>query len=174
MWNGDTTDKDTFKTFLVAMMGASAPDSAGLETMASDPSTAASECATQRIALLDALLSRLPRDALQAMNSVLDQLGLAALAIEGGGWQIGDVRITGRPERAPGWLFMNGQTIGGPGSDAQLSGEVLEHLFNLAKDWFPNTGNESWGNGDIVILPHNVRFKGSECLKLCVSSAPTP
>lgn len=153
VWDGDATDKETFKTFLATAMGGGAPPAAELEAMASDTSTVASECATQRIALLDALLSRLPKDALQAMGSVLDQLDVAAGAIEYGGWRIGNVRLTGRPDPAPGWLFLAGQTIGNPGSSADLRGDVLEELFELAKTWYPNTGSESWSAGDIVTLP---------------------
>lgn len=153
VWSGDASDKEAFKTFLAVMMGASAPTSTELESMASDPSTVASECATQRIALLDALLSRLPKDALHAMNSVLDHLSIAQQAIQGGGWTVGDVKITGRPEPSPGWVFLAGQTVGNPSTSAQLTGTVLEALFELAKNWYPNSGTESWANGDIVVLP---------------------
>lgn len=161
IWNGDTTDKETFKSFLATAMGGSAPTASELETMASDPSTVAGECATQRIALLDTLLSRVPSDALLAMNSVLDQLGVATDAIQGGGWRIGDVRITGRSEPDAGWFFLSGQTIGSPSSDAIYTGDVLASLFEIAKLWPPNSGDEVWGNGDVVTLPVNSTPPGS-------------
>lgn len=153
VWNGNIADKDAFKAFLAAAMGAEAPTEAELESMASDASTVASECAAQRIALLDGLLARIPNDALVAMNSVMDQLNVTAEAVERGGWNIGDLRLTGQPEPSPGWIFMSGQTIGKTDSGALLTGDVLEELFELAKHWFPNTGSESWTDGDVVTLP---------------------
>ncbi len=34
-----------------------------------------------------------------------------------------------------------------------MTGEVYKELFELAKFWAPNTGNESFENGDIITLP---------------------
>jgi microcystin-dependent protein len=153
IWNGDNADKESFKTFISTVMGAGAPSTEELESMATDPSTVAGECATQRIALLDGLLTQMPDDVKGAMRAVMDQVGLAADAAEGGGWLIGDLRITGLPGPSPGWLFLTGQTIGGPGSNADLTGEILEELFELARTWAPNAGNEDWSAGDTVVLP---------------------
>ncbi|HSH41419.1 MAG TPA: hypothetical protein VK973_04765 [Arenicellales bacterium] len=84
VWNGDSTDKETFKTFLAAEMGASAPTIQELEVMATDPSTVASECATQRLGFLDGLMDKIPTDVITALNAVSEQMGHA-------GWGYGMV-----------------------------------------------------------------------------------
>jgi hypothetical protein len=78
LWNGNTSDKETFKTFLSTQMGANAPSAGELETMASDPPTVAGECATQRLGFLDGLMQKMPKDVLTAMSAVTKQLDTGA------------------------------------------------------------------------------------------------
>jgi microcystin-dependent protein len=153
VWAGDGADRSAFTDFVAAEMGASAPDPAGLEAMADDLPTVAAECATQRLSLLDALIARLPGDVLRALNAVADELAAALAAVELGGWQVGDVRFTGRAEAADGWLFLSGQRLGADGSGADLAGEDYRELFELARSWAPNSGAEDFDAGDLVQLP---------------------
>jgi microcystin-dependent protein len=48
-------------------------------------------------------------------------------------------------------VFLIGQTIGKTSGD--LTGEDYNELFELAKNWTPNLGNEDWNAGHLVTLP---------------------
>lgn len=150
---GSTTDRQAFMDFVAAEMGAAAPDAAGLAAMADDLPTVAAECATQRLGLLDGLINKLPNDALAALAAVSEEMQASQPGLDADGFLVGDIRITGRSEPAEGWLFLVGQSIGNTGSGADVEGEDLEALHDLAKGWAPNLGSEDFANGDIVVLP---------------------
>ncbi len=88
VWQGNTPDKDAFKAFIQQAMGTNAPNDSGLEAMAGDVSTVATECATHRLRLLDALIAKVPKDVLTALDAVSGALsggGLGSFAAVGGG-----------------------------------------------------------------------------------------
>lgn len=71
-------------------------------------------------------------------------------------WRAGDMRMTGRESPDAGWLFPVGQTIGAAGSIATDADDKYKFLFEIAKKWAPNTGDEVWGaagDGGVVKLP---------------------
>jgi len=131
-------DKAEFKALMQEVSGDTYTDDQ-IETSASDLATVATECASHRVALLDALISKTPRDVLLAMDAVNRGMNKTIEYLDGG-WAVGDVRITGRMVPQDGWVFLVGQT-------------VYNELFELAKKWAPNTGNENWDAGDLVTLP---------------------
>ena len=52
----------------------------------------------------------------------------------------------------PGYLMLNGDSIGCPGSGATHEDEGLRALFEVWRDVLPNTGAEIFDAGDIVVL----------------------
>jgi len=127
-------------------------------SMANDVATVATECASHRVALLDALISKTPRDVLLAMDAVNRGLNKSVEYLDGG-WSTGDVRVTGRMVAQDGWVFLTGQTIGSASSQADMRGDEYYELFELAKNWAPNAGNEDWSANGIVTLP-DMRGRG--------------
>ncbi len=152
-WQADATDRDAFIDFIEAELGLNAPGPAELEAMADDIATVAAECATQRLGLLDGLVDKLPNDALAAIDAVTEQLSQSIGGLDNDGFLVGDVRFTGRPEPAEGWLFLVGQSLGNVDSGADLAGEDYQALFDLARTWAPNTGSEDFASNDVVVLP---------------------
>ncbi len=102
--------------------------------------------------------SKTPRDVLFAMDAVNRGLN-KSIEYLNGGWSVGDVRMTGRLEAQDDWVFLVGQTIGIEGSNAVLTGDDYNELYELAKNWAPNTGSEVWSNSDLVTLP-DMRGRG--------------
>ncbi len=145
-----TADRAEFVALLQEIMTGSTAEQ--IEAMADDVATVATECASHRVALLDALISKTPRDVLLAMDAVNKGLNKSVEYLDGG-WSVGDVRVTGRLVAQDGWVFLVGQTIGNSNSAAVLKGEDYNELFELAKNWAPNTGAENWAAGDAVTLP---------------------
>jgi len=156
IWVSNTADRAQFIVLMQEIM--SDATSAELDVMADDMATVATECASHRVALLDALISKTPRDVLLAMDAV--NLGLnKSIEYLDGGWSVGDVRVTGRLDAQDGWVFLIGQTIGNENTAATLVGEEYNELFELAKNWAPNTGTEDWDAGHLVTLP-DMRGRG--------------
>ncbi len=149
VWSGNSADQAQFVSLLQEIIPNSSPEDRA--TMSTDIATVATECASHRVALLDALISKTPRDVLLAMDAVNKGLNKTVEYLDGG-WSVGDVRITGRLEAQDGWVFLIGQTVGNTPS-AQLNTDDYNELFELAKNWAPNTGNEDWAAGHIVTLP---------------------
>lgn len=143
-------DKAEFVALLQEIMSDSPAEE--IEAMADDVATVATECASHRVALLDALISKTPRDVLLAMDAVNRGLNKSIEYLDGG-WSTGDVRVTGRLAPQDGWVFLVGQTIGGADSTADLVGDKYNELFELAKNWAPNAGTEDWAAGHLVTLP---------------------
>ncbi len=114
------------------------------QTSAPAPITAASiihHCTIARTALLSKYYSNLPQNVVVAMQDIDYKVGDIV-----DGFEVGDIRHTGRSNEAKGWVFLYGQTIGANNSQATLKGEEYKKLFELAKTWAPNTGSEVWGN----------------------------
>lgn len=132
------------------------------ETSYSNIDTIVANCTEARTALLSRFYSNLPQDVVAAMG---------ALDYEPGdnvdGFEVGDLRYTGRTEAAKGWIFLHGQIIGPEGSTAGLIGTQYRELYEMAKLWHPNTGEESWVNGDTVQLPD---AKGKTLVSIDLSS----
>ena len=53
----------------------------------------------------------------------------------------------------PGWLAMNGDTVGNTGSGATHTGAVYEAFFNHIKQFAPNAGTESFAGLQTVTIP---------------------
>jgi len=149
-WSGNQTDKGQFLALLQEIMAEASTDD--IAVMAGDVATVATECASHRVALLDALISKTPRDVLLAMDAVNKGLNKSIEYLDGG-WTTGDVRITGRLVPQDGWVFLVGQTVGNASSSANLTGDDFNELYELAKNWAPNSGNENWSEGHLVTLP---------------------
>ena len=141
-------DRAEFVSLMQEIMSSSTAEE--IAAMADDLATVATECASHRVALLDALISKTPQDVLLAMDAVNKGLNKSIEYLDGG-WSVGDVRVTGRLQPQDGWVFMIGQTIGKTSGD--LIGEDYNELFELAKNWAPNSGNEDWNSGHLVTLP---------------------
>ena len=155
LWNNDVPDRDAFVAQYTANNPGLTPGE--VQTAADDLTTVATECASHRVALLDELLNQTPSDVSQALtnagdSSILDNAN-------GNRWMTGDVRVTGRLSAAGGWVFLTGQTIGSPTSTADLQGDEYRNLFELAKNWAPNSGSENWHNDELVTLP-DMRGRG--------------
>ena len=156
-WNSNAADRDEFVSLLGEILPAESEEN--LQVMADDLATVATECASHRVALLDALISKTPREVLLAMDSVNRGLNKSIEYLDCG-WSVGAVRITGRLEAQDGWVFLIGQSVGNEsvavdsrGEDYSLRGEEYADLFELAKNWSPNSVSASWENGDQVLLP---------------------
>jgi len=116
------------------------------------------ECNSHRKNFLDQLLATNSLDsaaALEAATGVADAIDFSSR-----NWRVGDVRVTGRAVPEEGWLFPTGQTIGAAGSQAQLSDDQYQDLFELAKNWAPNIDSADapkvWGasgSKGVVVLP---------------------
>jgi len=152
LWDSsNSADQDSYINFHLSKT--STPDSlttAEQNEVLSNTDIVVADCTAARTALLSKFYSNLPQDVVAAM---------AGLDYEPGevvdGFEIGDIRHTGRQQSADGWVFLHGvQTIGSSGSDATLKGNDYRALFELAKAWAPNTGNEVWGSGNTVTLPN--------------------
>lgn len=106
-------------------------------------------CTSARAALLNFFYSNLPQDVVVSMPEITYNPGPAI-----DGFLVGDLRHTGRQVAAPGWLFLEGQSIGADGSGADLQGIQYYELYEIAKLWVNAGGSEvSWANNDIVTLP---------------------
>ena len=116
------------------------------------------ECNAHRKEFLLKLLGTNTLDsdaALEAATGVADAIDFSSR-----NWRAGDIRVTGRAVPEEGWLFPTGQTIGATGSQAQLSDDKYQDLFELAKNWAPNVNApdapKQWGasgSKGIVVLP---------------------
>ncbi|GHA17783.1 hypothetical protein GCM10008090_29350 [Arenicella chitinivorans] len=115
-------------------------------------------CTSARAALLNFFYSNLPQDVVVSMPEMTYEPGPAI-----DGFLVGDIRHTGRQTAAPGWLFLEGQTIGPDDSGADLEGLQYYELYEIAKHWLSDSEadgvdddgatEKSWINGDIVTLP---------------------
>lgn len=148
-WKGDLVDRNEFKQ-AYALNNVSATDES-IEQIASTLSAVSAECASYRIALLDLLLTKAPQNAATALEEAVRPVDY--LTEDSKGWEIGDVRLTGRSTAIEGWVFLYGQTVGSIESGAQLAGERYMDLYELAKGWAPNLASESWEAGQTVTLP---------------------
>jgi len=149
-WSSNQADKDQFIALLQEIVPSSSAEDRA--SMSGDMATVATECASHRVALLDALISKTPRDVMLAMDAVNKGLNKSIEYLDGG-WSTGDVRITGRMQAQDGWVFLAGQTIGNESSTAVLKGDEFNELYELAKNWAPNAGTEEWAAGHLVTLP---------------------
>jgi len=149
-WSNNQADKDQFVALLQEIIPSSSAEDRA--SMSGDMATVATECASHRVALLDALISKTPRDVLLAMDAVNKGLNKSIEYLDGG-WSTGDVRVTGRMQAQDGWVFLVGQTVGNESSAAVLKGDEFNELYELAKNWAPNTGAEDWTAGHLVTLP---------------------
>lgn len=154
LWLNNNADRGAFVT---QYMSAKNVNQATAQVAADSLLVVATECASYRIALLDALLAQTPVDVSQATQQAGDAGVLDGA--NGNRWLAGDVRITGRSNAAPGWVFLIGQTVGSATSGASLEGAEYQKLFDLAKSWAPNSGTENWSSGDTVQLP-DMRGRG--------------
>ena len=68
LWINDAAGKQAFIDYLDETMGAGTVDAAGLDLMASDNLTVATECAAQRVALKHHLIVNMPNDIFTAMD----------------------------------------------------------------------------------------------------------
>lgn len=151
IWQGNNADRSEFIALFQEVSASSGID-IDFESAADDLATVATECASYRVALLDALISKTPRELLLAMDTVNKGLNKSVEYLDGG-WSVGDVRVTGRMSPQDGWVFLAGQTIGNSNSTAQMRGEDYNELYELAKNWAPNAGTEVWEAGHTVTLP---------------------
>ncbi|MFT6098156.1 MAG: hypothetical protein ACJAYF_000692 [Arenicella sp.] len=149
-WSGNQSDKDEFEALLQEIIPSASVED--IANMSQDMATVATECASHRVALLDALISKTPRDVLLAMDAVNKGLNKSVEYLDGG-WSTGDVRVTGRMQAQDGWVFLVGQTVGNASSSAALKGDEFNELYELAKNWAPNAGTEDWAAGHLVTLP---------------------
>ncbi len=146
LWDAnDPADQVAYLGFLENQNGAPADPVAA----PADTATIVANCTAARTALLSKFYSKLPQDVVAAMSSLDYEPGDVF-----DGFEVGDLRHTGRKTAAKGWVFLEGQTIGNTNSSAQLAGREYQALFELAKGWAPNTGNEVWQTGDSVKLPN--------------------
>ena len=76
LWEQRVQDRDDFILYMAEAMGEYAPDSEGLNVMASDPLTVATECATQRATLMQLMMEKVPNDIMMAMDAVGSGLGM--------------------------------------------------------------------------------------------------
>ena len=154
LWANDAADRSAF----VAIYAAQNPDfsAAQVEADADNLTIVAAECASFRLAVLEELLAQTSLD-IDAATTEAGNSGLIQLSNDG--FLTGDVRMTGRPTAAAGWVFLVGQSIGGDASGADLKGVEYEDLFELAKTWAPNAGTENFAAGDSVVLP-DMRGRG--------------
>jgi len=155
-WSGNQADKDQFVALLQEIIPTSSAEDR--VSMSGDMATVATECASHRVALLDALISKTPRDVMLAMDAVNKGLNKSIEYLDGG-WSTGDVRVTGRMQAQDGWVFLVGQTVGNESSTAVLKGDEFNELYELAKNWAPNAGTEDWAAGHLVTLP-DMRGRG--------------
>ena len=70
LWIDDAAGRTEFIDYLSEMMAELAPDQAGLETLADDPLSVATECATQKTQLMERLIVDLPNDLMNTMQAV--------------------------------------------------------------------------------------------------------
>ena len=111
LWLDDELGRVEFIEFLRDSMGANAPDDTGLNVMADDPLTVATECATQKIQLMQTLVVDMPRNIMGSMQLVAQTFG----AMLGEGYSGDDDDI-----------FDLGDAIGvPPGTLLSYSGETL-------------------------------------------------
>lgn len=110
----------------------------------------AANCTAARTALLSKFYSNLPQDVVAAMSKLDYKPGDSV-----DGFEVGDIRHTGRRTAAKGWIFLAGQTVGSASTSATLKGEDYKELYQLARYWAPNAGtSKNWSKGDIITLPN--------------------
>jgi len=97
----------------------------------SNNSVVIADCTSARTALLSKFYSNLPQDVVAAMADLNYEPGEVI-----DGFEVGDIRYTGRQTAADGWIFLHGeQTVGSAGSGATYSGDEYRALFELASQW---------------------------------------
>jgi len=161
------TDAEWFREFYRTNNTVTNPDTNAIVSSVSDTDIEAVmankkfislECNSHRLTFLTQLLATNTSDsetALRAATGVADAIDFSSR-----NWRVGDVRVTGRAVPEEGWLFPTGQTIGAAGSQAQLSDDQYQDLFELAKNWAPNIDSADapkvWGasgSKGVVVLP---------------------
>jgi len=153
LWDStDTADRDSYITFHLGKASTPSTLTTAQQNQAlSDIDIVVADCTAARTALLSKFYSNLPQDVVAAM---------AGLDYEPGevvdGFEIGDIRHTGRLQAADGWIFLHGvQTVGSSGSGATFAGSDYRALFELALLWAPNRGTAiNWDAGQKAVLPN--------------------
>ena len=82
-WENDTAGRDAFIAYLANAMSDSSPTMEALNIMADDRLTVATECATQRAALMQHQMETMPNDILISMNAVGAGIGEAIGSAKG-------------------------------------------------------------------------------------------
>ncbi len=124
LWVDDDSGRSEFMAFLGTQMGSSAPDASGLAAMAGDPLTVATECAAQKIQLMQSMVVDLPVNILESIRTISQNLG-ASVDTAGqpsgninigksfsDGFLVGDIRMTGRRAQHRAGYFCRGKQSG--------------------------------------------------------------